>query len=195
MLAESSFLEGKRCVGCILWIMHLEWQSEVIKMDANKFGCFGAERRKELNMTQKDLATKIQVTDKAVSKWERGLGLPDINTIEDLANALGVSITELMKSERKNESVSAEETVVNDVLQVAKADMEERHKIITYTFAGTTVLLTVLEILMSINWNAAGLALSANVPWTARERLWKIIIRTCREICTSTTVSKNMLGY
>lgn len=43
-------------------------------MDANKFGCFVAERRKELNMTQKDLAAKIQVTDKAVSKWERGLG-------------------------------------------------------------------------------------------------------------------------
>ena len=44
-----------------------------MKMDANKFGCFVAERRKELKMTQKDLATKIQVTDKAVSKWERGV--------------------------------------------------------------------------------------------------------------------------
>ena len=52
------------------------------------------------NMTQKDLATKIQVTDKAVSKWERGLGFPDINTIEYLADALNVSIIELMKSER-----------------------------------------------------------------------------------------------
>lgn len=39
-------------------------------MDANRFGCFVAER-KELIMTQKDLAAKIQVTDKAVSKWER----------------------------------------------------------------------------------------------------------------------------
>lgn len=41
-------------------------------MDSDKFGRFVAERRKELNMTQKDLAAKIQVTDKAVSKWERG---------------------------------------------------------------------------------------------------------------------------
>ena len=136
-------------------------------MDAYKFGCFVAERRKELNMAQKDLAAKIQVTDKAVSKWERGLGFPDINTIEDLANALDVSITELMKSERKNESVSVEETIVNDVVQVAKADVEERQKIITYTFAGTTVLLSVLEILLSINWNAEGLVLNANVPWIA----------------------------
>ena len=123
-------------------------------MDAQKFGCFVAERRKELNMTQKDLAAKIQVTDKAVSKWERGLGFPDINTIEVLAEALDVSITELMKSERLNENALMEEPVDN-VIQVAKADIEERHKIIIYTFAATTVLLTVLEILLSIEWNGS----------------------------------------
>lgn len=95
------------------------------------------------------------------------LGFPDINTIEDLANALDVSITELMKSERKNESVSVEEAVVNDVVRAAKTDIEERQKIITYTFVGTTVLLTVLEILLSINWNAEGLALSGNIPLIA----------------------------
>ena len=71
-----------------------------------------------------------------------------------------------MKSE-KNESVSVEETVVNGVVQVANANVEERQKIISYTFAGTTVFLSVLEILLSINWNAEGLALSANVPWIA----------------------------
>lgn len=84
-----------------------------------------------------------------------------------MENVFSISITELMKSERKNESVSVEETIVNDVVQVAKADVEERQKIITYTFAGTTVLLSVLEILQSINWNAEGLVLNANVPWIA----------------------------
>ena len=134
-------------------------------MDANKFGCFVAERRKELKMTQKDLAAKIQVTDKAVSKWERGLGFPDINTIEDLADALDVSIMELMKSEREKQEISAEEMAVNDVVQIAKTDFEERQKIITYTFAGSTLLFTILEILLSIDWNAERCALSANVPW------------------------------
>ena len=134
-------------------------------MDANKFGCFVAERRKELKMTQKDLAAKIQVTDKAVSKWERGLGFPDINTIEDLADALDVSIMELMKSEREKQKISAEEMAVNDVVQIAKTDFEERQKIITYTFAGSTLLFTILEILLSIDWNAERLALSANIPW------------------------------
>lgn len=136
-------------------------------MDANKFGCFVAERRKELKMTQKDLAAKIQVTDKAVSKWERGLGFPDINTIEDLADALDVSIMELMKSERKTNEVSAEEKVVNDVVQIAKSDIEERQKIISYTFAGSALLFTVVEILLSIDWNAEGLALRVSVPWVA----------------------------
>ena len=136
-------------------------------MDANKFGCFVAEWRKELKMTLKDLAAKIQVTDKAVSKWERGLGFPDINTIEDLADALDVSIMELMKSERKTNEVSAEEMVIGDVVQIAKSDIEERQKIITYTFAGSTLLFTVVEILLSIDWNAEGLALRINLPWIA----------------------------
>ena len=68
-------------------------------MDAHKFGAFVARRRNERNMTQADLASKIQVTDKAVSRWERGLGFPDINIIEPLADALEVSVLELMKSE------------------------------------------------------------------------------------------------
>jgi transcriptional regulator with XRE-family HTH domain len=135
-------------------------------MDAEKFGRFVADRRKNLNMTQKDLAAKIQVTDKAVSKWERGLGFPDINTIEVLADALEVSITELMKSETTNENTDVEETVDN-VIQIANTDIEERHRIIIYTFAGTTVLISILEILLSINWNADKLQIQVNIPWVA----------------------------
>ena len=138
-------------------------------MDTYQFGRFVAERRKELNMTQRDLAAKIQVTDKAVSRWERGLGFPDITTIEDLANALDVSITELMRSERTTEQISAAETeaVVTEVVQAAGADLEERRRLIAYTFAGTTVLLSVLEILLSIQWDAARLQLSAGIPYIA----------------------------
>lgn len=68
-------------------------------MDAKKFGAFIADRRKQQHMTQAELAGQIGVTDKAVSRWERGLGFPDINTMEPLANALGISLLELMRSE------------------------------------------------------------------------------------------------
>ncbi|MBP3234767.1 MAG: helix-turn-helix transcriptional regulator [Eubacterium sp.] len=135
-------------------------------MDAEKFGRFVADRRKNLNMTQKELAAKIHVTDKAVSKWERGLGFPDINIIEVLADALEVSITELMKSETTYANTAAEETVDN-IIQIAKTDIEDRHRIIIYTFAGTTILISILEILLGINWDADKLQIQADIPWVA----------------------------
>ena len=69
-------------------------------MDAEKFGAFVAQCRREKNWTQAELAAKLQVTDKAVSRWERGRGFPDIQLLLPLANALGVSVLELMYSEK-----------------------------------------------------------------------------------------------
>ena len=67
-------------------------------MEAKKFGQFIAGIRKEKKMTQVELAEKIHVTDKAISRWERGLGFPDIQTLEPLAQVLGISVLELMRS-------------------------------------------------------------------------------------------------
>ena len=55
-----------------------------------------ASRRRELGLTQKDLAEKLNITDKAVSKWERGIACPDTAAIPKLAQILGISIEELM---------------------------------------------------------------------------------------------------
>ena len=57
--------------------------------------------KKREKMTQAELAEKIHVTDKAISRWERGLGFPDIQTLEPLAQVLGISVLELMRSEKK----------------------------------------------------------------------------------------------
>lgn len=73
-------------------------------MEAKQFGQFIAGIRKEKKMTQAELAEKIHVTDKAISRWERGLGFPDIQTLEPLAQALGISVLELMRSERKEQT-------------------------------------------------------------------------------------------
>lgn len=97
-------------------------------MDAQKFGSFVARCRKEKNMTQADLAAKINVTDKAVSRWERGLGFPDINTIEPLAEALDLSVLEIMKSEKMNEVSEVETSVVNDVIEIAKSQQKRERK-------------------------------------------------------------------
>lgn len=69
-------------------------------MDLNKTGLFISTLRKQKNMTQKDLADKLGVTDKAVSRWETGKGFPDVSFLMTLAETLGVSVTEIIKGER-----------------------------------------------------------------------------------------------
>ena len=89
-------------------------------MDAKVFGAFIAALRKENNLTQVELAKKLNVTDKAVSRWERGLGYPDIHTLEPLADALEISLVELMQSNRNNtnepiSTESAEKLLLNTI--------------------------------------------------------------------------------
>lgn len=68
-------------------------------MDAIKVGEHIAALRKEKGLTQLELAGRLHVTDKAVSRWERGVGLPDIQTIEPLAQALEVEVLEIIRGE------------------------------------------------------------------------------------------------
>ena len=65
-------------------------------MDAGKTGKFIAKKRKSMNMTQNELAKKLQITDKAVSKWERGLSFPDISILIPLAEILNISLYDLL---------------------------------------------------------------------------------------------------
>lgn len=100
-------------------------------MDAKTFGAFIAQCRREKNMTQAELAIKLNVTDKAVSRWERGIGFPDISTIEPLASALEISVLELMKSERvtTNEVTKEEATgIISDTLNVVKLQRRQERK-------------------------------------------------------------------
>ncbi len=64
-------------------------------------GTMIAELRKQQGMTQLELAEKMGVTDKAVSKWERDLSCPDINSLPNLAQTLGVSVEELMQTQKE----------------------------------------------------------------------------------------------
>ena len=65
-------------------------------MDTNATGRFIAELRKQKGYTQKELAEKLMVTDKAVSRWETGKGLPDTSLLKPLADILGVSVEEIL---------------------------------------------------------------------------------------------------
>ena len=69
-------------------------------MEQNKMGSFIALQRKQLSMTQQDLADKLNLTNKAVSKWETGEGYPDISVLPALAEVLHVTVDELLKGEK-----------------------------------------------------------------------------------------------
>lgn len=90
-------------------------------MDSKKTGEFIAALRNECGLTQKELADKIGVTDKAVSKWECGRGFPDIAILEILAKQLNISITELMNGERftpERQSEQSDSAVLSTVMYI-----------------------------------------------------------------------------
>ena len=92
-------------------------------MDNIKTGNFIAEKRKEKNLTQKALAEKIGVTDKAISKWERGLSYPDISLLIPLSEELGVSITELLNGD----SIDKMEVGLSDGIVVSSVQRYTKH--------------------------------------------------------------------
>ena len=77
-------------------------------MDRTKTGALIAAARKEQNMTQKELAEALHVSDRAVSKWERGAGFPDISLLEPLADALGLGVLDLLRGERGTAEVESD---------------------------------------------------------------------------------------
>ena len=123
-------------------------------MDAEKFGSFIAACRKEKNMTQAELAQKIKVTDKAVSRWERGKGFPDISILVPLSDALDISLPELMSSGREISSKRNDNVSNNDlkcmITDVAEMDSKNRrdNRIITWT-AYPVVIITALWAVLS----------------------------------------------
>ena len=97
-------------------------------MNQIKIGRFIAERRKKANLTQMQLAEKLGITDKAISKWERGIAMPDTSIMLELCNILGISVNELLSGEeidmennnQKNEQI---------LLDMAK-ELEKKNKTI-----------------------------------------------------------------
>lgn len=69
-------------------------------MNPKQFGAFLTEERAAKGLTQKELAEKLGVTDKAVSKWERGICLPDVSKFDDIADALDLTDLEVLRSQR-----------------------------------------------------------------------------------------------
>ena len=97
-------------------------------MDQLKIGKFIADCRKRKNLTQMQLAEKLGITDKAISKWERGIAMPDSSIMLELCDILGISVNELLSGEKismENNSQKNEQLL----LDMAK-ELERKNKTI-----------------------------------------------------------------
>lgn len=119
-------------------------------MNYKEIGLFISKKRKELNMTQKELADKLNVTDKAVSKWERGLGCPDISILEVLSNILGVSILELLKGRNIEGKVipvvEADDYLKNTINYSKKSLNKKILDLLTIIIVGITSFIVIINI-------------------------------------------------
>lgn len=99
-------------------------------MDQVKIGKFIAECRKKNNLTQMQLAEKLNITDRAVSKWENGKSLPDAAVMLDLCGELKISVTELLRGEEIDTERSGEEAE-KALLEMKKKEEEQNKKLMT----------------------------------------------------------------
>lgn len=130
-------------------------------MNENRIGQFIAELRKEKKITQKDLATQLHITDKAVSKWERGLSCPDIVLLTSIADILGVTTSELLNGE-KNSSVDAE-TTVDNILNYAEKTVNKKIVTIQNIVAISFSLVLLLGV---ITCSICDMAISHGFTWS-----------------------------
>lgn len=125
-------------------------------MDNIKTGILIKALRKEKGMTQKDLADQLHITDRAVSKWERGLCAPDISTLEPLAKILGITITELIAGQRTDtcENVKEIEENVQEVIAYSEKEISTKTNLLRkkYLIGFGILMASVIVICMTFLW-------------------------------------------
>lgn len=100
-------------------------------MDQKKIGALIAAMRKEKGLTQKELGQRLHVSDRAVSKWERGLNLPDAAQFEPLCQELDLTLTELLRGEREDAAAPDMEQLLSDAMELAKRKEQEAWRRLT----------------------------------------------------------------
>lgn len=124
-------------------------------MNQEKIGRFIAELRKEKKMTQIDLANKLGITDRAISKWENGRGMPDLSLLPPLCEILDVSINELLSGARldkKDYQEKLEENIINTIDYTDKK-IRKTKKIFIITISIILMFIVMLMVMYGIDIN------------------------------------------
>lgn len=137
-------------VGCLFGLREVHFFQEVMDMNKERLGSFIGACRREEGLTQRELAERLHVTDKAVSKWERGLSYPDVTLLEPLASALGLGVEELMAC-RRQAAESGEEDPMKNLLTISGESLQRERRRSWGRLAAMLVLLAVTGAVIA--WN------------------------------------------
>ena len=122
-------------------------------MDNVKTGILIAKKRKEKQLTQKDLADKLGVSNTTVSKWETGKGFPDISLIEPLASALEISVSEVLSGKEREQPESEHtEMLLKDMVDLSVKEQERKKKRYNWIIAITVAVLYLTVSLLTGKW-------------------------------------------
>ena len=120
-------------------------------MNNKKTGVLIAQIRKENGLTQKQLADKIGVSNATISKWETAKGFPDISLIEPLAEALGISVSEIIAGERLVSNKKTDD-LISDLVDISINEQNRKRKIHNWIIAITVALLYLIKSLITKRW-------------------------------------------
>lgn len=122
-------------------------------MEQEKIGKFILQLRKEKGMTQKQLAEKLGVTDRAISKWENGRGMPELSLMKALCDELGISVNELLsgeKIEKEDYQEKLEENILNTIEYTSK-NVERKNYVVQFVFGVLIILVVGIGLLFVID--------------------------------------------
>ena len=109
-------------------------------MDQIKIGKFIADERKRKGYTQKKLSEKLEISDKTISKWERGNGFPEVSLLLPLCNELEITVNELLSGERVSEEDYLKKAEENMVNLVREAQESKKKIVLSAMVAGLTII-------------------------------------------------------
>ena len=134
-------------------------------MEPTRISRFIAERRKALGLTQRQLAEQLSVSDKAVSKWETGRGLPDVLLMPPLCAALGITVNDLLSGERVGEGDYRKKAEEN-MMELMRENAENRQRLLQSIACGGVTVVAVCALV----------ALAAFLPLPAFARVALLLL-------------------
>ena len=114
-------------------------------MDQIKIGKFIAEERKTKKYTQRELADKLSISDKTISKWERGNGFPEVSLLLPLCNELEITVNELLSGERL-QAMDYKKKAEKNMVNLVKEAQESKKKIIMSAMVGVLVIVAAVPL-------------------------------------------------